>query len=202
MVPHGLIYTSDNKLAYIARRIDRKADGNKIHMEDFCQLSERLTEDKYKGSYEQCAKVIQLYSANPGLDISELFYRLVFCFITGNSDMHLKNFSLIKNGADGAWTLSSAYDMLAVNLIMKEDKEETALTLNGKKSRLQKKDFLAFATTVNIPGKAAEKMISKLISQAELFCSLARSPLLPKENQEEFVNLIKSRIARLCGTVN
>lgn len=197
-VLHSLIPLSDNSLAYITKRIDRDTTNpdvsNKIHMEDFCQLSERLTEDKYKGSYEQCAKIIKDFSSQPGLDLNEFFYRLVFCFITGNSDMHLKNFSLIhKNGI----TLSDAYDLLSVNLAMPDDKEETALTLNGKKSRIYKKDFLEFARSIKIPEDSAKKMILHLISLKDDFCNTARSSLLPEQMQQFLCDLITERCQRL-----
>ncbi len=195
-VPHSLIFSSDQKLSYITKRIDRHDNGDKVHMEDFCQLSQRLTEDKYKGSYEQCAKIIQQYSSQPGLDISELFYRLVFCFITGNSDMHLKNFSLIQSSL-GSWVLSPAYDLLPVNLIMAEDTEETALTLNGKKSRVTRKDFLSFAKNTGIPQAASEKMIARLLDKKSAFLRFARTPLLPRKMQEQFAKLIEDRCERL-----
>ena len=101
-------------------------------LEDFCQLSSRITADKYKGSYEGCGRVIQKFSKNVGIDASEFFYRLVFCFLTGNSDMHLKNFSLIENAPGSrVFGLSAAYDLLPVNVIVPEDREQMALTLNG-----------------------------------------------------------------------
>ena len=125
-VPNALIRL-DGKMAYITARIDRK--NNLLYaMEDFCQLSGRLTEDKYRGSYENCGKIIKKYSRNIGLDMTEFFYRLLFCFVTGNSDMHLKNFSLIEtHEASGIYTISPAYDLLSVNVIMPEDTEEFAL---------------------------------------------------------------------------
>lgn len=108
-VPHALVMGGEN-LAYITRRIDRvfgKDSVEMLAMEDFCQLDLRLTQDKYRGSYERCAKVIERYSSRSGLDLSELFYRLIFCFITGNSDMHLKNFSLIETAErSGKYVLS------------------------------------------------------------------------------------------------
>lgn len=198
-VPHSLIYTSDKRLAYITKRIDRTQASDKIHMEDFCQLSGRLTEDKYKGSYEQCGKIIQNYSSIPGLDLSDFFYRIIFCFVTGNSDMHLKNFSLIKNVQNGEWTLSKAYDLLPVNLIMPEDKEETALNLNGKKSKLKKSDFLALADTIKLNPKAAEKMIEKLFSKKQSLLQIAESPLLPEKMRENFCSLISARFDRLSS---
>ena len=194
--PHALIYVNNQTLAYIIKRMDRNEDGTKNHMEDLCQLSERLTEDKYKGSYEQCAKIIQKYSNQPLLDISDFYYRLLFCFITGNSDMHLKNFSLIQNTLN-EWKLADAYDLLSVNLVLKADKEETALTLNGKKSKIQRNDFLTFAKNCKIPEKAATKMINQILSFKEDFISIAKTELLPSEMQTDFINLIEDRCYRL-----
>ena len=102
-------------------------------MEDFCQLDGRLTEDKYRGSYERCAKIILAYSAQKGLDKTELFIRVVFSFVVGNSDMHLKHFSLIETAeASGEYILSAAYDMLSTNVVIPDDKEQMALTISGK----------------------------------------------------------------------
>lgn len=134
-VPFALLRTKDSQYAYITKRIDRIINKNNtelLAMEDFCQLDNRLTADKYKGSYERCAKVIEKYSDTDGLDESELFLRLVFSFVTGNSDMHLKNFSLIETKpGSNEYHLSQTYDMLPVNIIIKEDKDEFALTMNG-----------------------------------------------------------------------
>ena len=126
-VPHALVKSKDS-YAYITKRIDRvfSKDSNVklIAMEDFCQLDLRLTQDKYKGSCERCGNIIKKYSSRSGLDMSELFYRLVFSIIVGNSDMHLKNFSLIESeSGSGEYHLSPAYDLLPVNVIMPEDKE-------------------------------------------------------------------------------
>ena len=140
-VPHALLQLQDG-LAYITKRIDRVFEKDSVRMlamEDFCQLDLRLTEDKYRGSYERCEKIVERYSTRVGLDRTELFLRIVFSFLIGNSDMHLKNFSLLETQeGSGEYALSPAYDMLPVNLIMPEDEEELALTLNGKKMNLRK----------------------------------------------------------------
>ena len=114
VVPHSLIRFSDGELCYITRRIDRLDDGNKVPMEDMCQLTERLTEYKYKGSYEQIAKAIRRYSSAPQLDVVNFWEVVVFSWLTGNADMHLKNFSLY-NPMHGGYTLTPAYDMLATS---------------------------------------------------------------------------------------
>ena len=163
-VPFALIRMSGDHFStsYITRRIDRILPTRKnptlklLAMEDFCQLEQRLTENKYQGSYERCAKVISRYSQRPGLDLSELFLRVVFSFLVGNSDMHLKNFSLVETSAGSQrYVLSEAYDMLPVNVILPEDDEELALTVNGKKHHIHRNDFLKFAETSGISREAA-----------------------------------------------
>src|SRR5574344_208132 len=124
VVPHSLIRFKDGELCYITRRIDRDNNGGKIAMEDMCQLSERLTEYKYKGSYEQIAKLINKYSTTPKLDLTNYWEVVVFSWITGNSDMHLKNFSLYQMNKN-EHTFTPAYDLLSTALVMSEDTERS-----------------------------------------------------------------------------
>lgn len=196
VVPHGLIEV-DSKWAYISKRIDRL--NNELYaMEDFCQLSGRLTLDKYKSSYERCAGIIKKYSVMPGFDMSEFYLRLLVCFVTGNSDMHLKNFSLIeREPGSREYVLSSAYDLLPVNAIMPEDTEETALTLNGKKSNLKRKDFLAFADTAGLNNKAATRMIDSVVRRTDEAIRMCRTSFLNTALQDRMAALIKERSARL-----
>ena len=200
-VPHALVKSKDS-YAYITKRIDRvfSKDSNVklIAMEDFCQLDLRLTQDKYKGSCERCGNIIKKYSSRSGLDMTELFYRLVFSFIVGNSDMHLKNFSLIESeSGSGEYHLSPAYDLLPVNVIMPEDKEEFALPINGKKRNIHRKDFLIFAAGCGIAKLAAEKMIEQLISMVPIFIEMCCNSLMPQDMKEAFIELVDKRVSVL-----
>lgn len=199
-VPNALIKVN-NQLAYITKRIDRIQKGEEINlfaMEDFCQLSERPTEEKYKSSYERCVKIIREYSSKTGLDISDFFYRLLFCFITGNSDMHLKNFSLIENAPGSReFELSAAYDLLPVNIAMPEDKEEFALTMNGKKANLKHSDFIAFAKVAGINENVSQKMISRILSFKEKYLAAVKESYLSEHLKENFIELINERCNKL-----
>ena len=200
-VPHALVKSKDS-YAYITKRIDRvfSKDSNVklIAIEDFCQLDLRLTQDKYKSSYERCGNIIKKYSSRSGLDMSELFYRLVFSFIVGNSDMHLKNFSLIESeSGSGEYHLSPAYDLLPVNVIMPEDKEEFALPINGKKRNIHRKDFLIFAAGCGIAKLAAEKMIEQLIFMEPVFIDMCCNSLMPQDMKEAFIELVDKRVSAL-----
>ena len=199
-VPHALIRSKDT-FAYITKRVDRAFDKAGVHMfamEDFCQLAGRTTADKYKGSYENCGKIIRRYSQNTGLDLAELYYRLLFCFVTGNSDMHYKNFSLIeKEPGSRMFGLSAAYDLLPVNVILPEDKEETALTLNGKKRNIRKKDFLQLGTNLGISEHTAETFIKRIDSLESLFCEMIEESYVEEKMKTSLTALIKERMKRL-----
>ena len=201
VVPHALV-KMNRSYAYITKRIDREVFGSDVRlyaMEDFCQLSNRLTQDKYKGSYEACGRIIKKYSMHPGLDLSELFIRVVFSFIIGNSDMHLKNFSLReRESGSREFMLSSAYDMLPVNIVIPEDEEQLALTLNGKKRNLRKKDFLIFAEQCELPKKAALNMMNKICSMEENFIRECEESYLSEEQKISTIDLIRERIKVLA----
>ncbi len=195
-VPHALI-KGNTGLAYITRRIDRKVNKDNIEMlamEDFCQLDLRLTEDKYRGSYERCAKIITMHSSRIGIDMAEFFIRLVFSFIVGNSDMHLKNFSLIETAeGSGEYVLSPAYDLLPVNANMPADKEQFALPMNGKKTNIRKKDFLVFADECGIARTTAEKLIENLVALTPKWLEMCENSLLPTELKERLTAIINER---------
>lgn len=166
-------------------------------MEDMCQLTERLTEDKYKGSYEQIAKAVLKYSENPGLDLINFFEQVVFCFLTGNADMHLKNFSLIKQRGTG-FVLAPAYDMVASALVVKDDTEELALHLNGKKRKLGRKDFDSVMVSFKIlDGRTIENIYQKFAGSIDKWLQFIPQSFLPEHMQEEYINLIRDKASRL-----
>lgn len=195
-VPFALIETLPKKnYAYITKRIDRifqKKSYQKLAMEDFCQLSEKLAKDKYHGSYEMGAKIIKKYSSQPGIDLAEYFLRIVFSFAVGNSDMHLKNFSLILINKE--YRLAEAYDLLATNIVIPEDKEQLALTLNGKKSNLKKNDFLEFAQNINIPLASSQKMIEKVVKLENIYSEMVKNSYISKKQKGLLEKLIKERM--------
>lgn len=164
-------------------------------MEDFCQLSRRLTQDKYRGSYENCGRIIKKYSEIPGVDLSEMFLRVVGSFVMGNSDMHLKNFSLRETEpGNRKFQLSKAYDMLPVNVIMPEDQEQLALTINGIKRNIHRKEFLILAESCGLMAKVAERMIAKVCGLKEKFLKQVDEAYLSEDQKEKVKELIVERI--------
>lgn len=200
-VPFALLRlpSQNNSFVYITKRIDR-SEGKILAMEDFCQLDGRLTEDKYHGSYERCGKIIAKYSSSKGLDMAELFLRVIFSFVVGNSDMHLKNFSLIEESEGNArYSLSAAYDMLSTNVVIPADKEQLALTVNGKKQNIRRKDFFIFADTIGINKKSAEKMIDKILKLKDVYISMCNLSYLPEDIKASLISLIENRCLVLKG---
>jgi serine/threonine-protein kinase HipA len=193
-VPHSLVKLSDNTLCYITKRVDRNKQ-QKLHMEDMCQLTERLTEDKYKGSHEQVAKAILKYSDTPLLDVVKFYELVLFSFLTGNADMHLKNFSLLEQ--NDKFTLCPAYDMLATALVNKADKEELALTLNGKKSKLKYHDFVTAFENSSLNQKVLDNALAKFYNTKNKMFACLDSSFLSQNFKDEYKTLLKERFARL-----
>ena len=194
-VPHSLIRFKDGSLAYITKRIDRDKKSCKIPMEDMCQLTEKLTEQKYKGSHEQIARKIVEFSAFPVLDLINYFEVLLFCYLTGNADMHLKNFSLYKG--TGEYTFAPSYDLLSTKLVILEDDEELALTLNGKKRKLKKSDFDNLLKTFKVDEKAIENVYEKFRKVLPQWYDFIDVSFLPEQMKEKYKQLIQNRSAIL-----
>lgn len=195
VVPHSLIRLKSGKLAYITKRIDR-IKGRKLHMEDMCQLTEKLTEDKYRGSYEQIAKTISKYSATPGLDVVNFFEQVLFSFLTGNADMHLKNFSLISQPGVGP-ILSPAYDMVATTLVNPADDEDLALTLNGKKKKLRANDFFVAFNTLKLDSRQQENIFKKMRKAQNLWMDFINISFLSDDFKARYKDLIAERFDRI-----
>lgn len=196
-VPHALIRMKNGELAYISRRIDREGE-RRIPMEDMCQLSGRLTEDKYQGSYEQIGRIVKQHAANTGFDLTRFAEVVLFSFLTGNADMHLKNFSL-RYGDGGTAALAPAYDLVATKLVLPEDTEEMALTLNGKKRRLTGDDLRTFCDTIGLTEKQTRSLIARLTSVAERFPALLEESFLPDDLKKTFAALVAERRERMLG---
>lgn len=194
VVPHCLIRMKDGSLGYLTRRIDRTVKGEKIAMEDMCQLTERQTEHKYKSSYEQIAKAIRQYSSTPQLDVTNFLEVVYFSWLTGNNDMHLKNFSLYCPAND--YRLTPAYDMLNVAIANPKDDEELALTLNGKKKRIKDTDFeKAFVTCGILPG-IFENIKKKYLRLLPKFLVAIDDSFLNAEQKDNYKQLLAERLGR------
>ena len=195
VVPHSLIRLADGRLGYITKRIDRTGKGEKIDMEDMCQLTLHPTEYKYKGSYEQIAKAITQYSSTPKLYLTDYMLLLLFCFVTGNNDMHLKNFSLYRPSED--YKLTPAYDLLNIAIANPKDTEELALSLSGRKTKLRRTDFLNAAKSMGLEEKVVLRLIASLHKAFPKWQTLIRNSFLSEDMKEAYEELVISRLARL-----
>ncbi|MGL4631316.1 MAG: HipA domain-containing protein, partial [Leadbetterella sp.] len=159
------------------------------------QLTERLTEDKYKGSHEQVAKALLKYSDAPLLDVGNFYEYVLFSFLTGNADMHLKNFSLLET-EDGKYTLCPAYDMLSTALVNPSDNEELALTLNGKKSKLKYDDFLAAYSNAGLSKKLLDKTLENFYYCRLEMAEVVNNSFLPNDLKDAYKELLALRFKR------
>ena len=192
-VPCSLIRLGSCELAYITKRIDRADDGSKIHMLDMFQITDAV--DKYKGSMERVGKAIAEYSSNTLLDKLRYFEVVLFCYLTGNNDMHLKNFSLFQQLDN--WTLSPAYDLLNVSLANPKDTEEMALTIEGKKRRLSRKMFERFGLGLGLNSKQIEGVFGRFQKQIPAALDLCERAFLSQESKEGYLEIFRLRCAKL-----
>ena len=195
---HTLIRLADGELGYLTLRMDRGKKGEKISMLDMCQLTNRLTEHKYYGTYPQLAETIKKYSSAPMLDVQRFWEVVLFSWMTGNSDMHCKNFSLIDTGK-GEYVLSPAYDLLAVLLADPADSEEMALSfaVGGAKGGFNRDTFMTAFTQSGIPATIAEKMIERMKSYLPKWKEIITQSFIPEEMKANYYSLLDKRCKAL-----
>ena len=192
---HTLIRLADGELGYLTLRMDRGRKGEKFSMLDMCQLTNRLTEHKYYGTYQQLAETVKKYSSAPMLDVQRFWEVVLFSWITGNSDMHCKNFSLVDTGS-GEYALAPAYDLLAVLLADPEDTEEMAMsfTIGGAKSGFARSTFMTAFVQSGIPSIVAARLIERMKSNLPAWQELIGQSFLPDKMKANYRQLLTKRI--------
>ncbi len=193
VVPSSLIRLESGELSYITKRVDRSEDGEKIHMLDMFQITEAF--DKYKSSMEKIGRALHNYSENTMLDKIFLFELSLFSFLTGNNDMHLKNFSMIKSPS--GWILAPAYDLLNVSIILPEDKEELALTLEGKKKKLKKEHFVKFGIGLELTEKQIDSVFKRMLANKFSAIEWIDRSFLSDKMKDAYKEKLESRYTQL-----
>lgn len=199
-VPHALLRLRDGSFAYITRRVDRQgrpgsARYRKLHMEDMAQVTERITEHKYRGSHEQVAKSLREHTGEPTAAVLEFYEQVLFGFLTGNSDMHLKNFSIISD-EEGRYMMAPAYDHIATTLVL-EDSEELALTLNGRKSRITRADFETAMRAAGLNERAILNLFNRMKKALPKWNDFITLGFVPEELKARYRALIAERAGRM-----
>ena len=192
IVPHTLIRMKDGSIGYLTKRIDRTKKGDKIAMEDMCQLTERQTEHKYRSSYEQIGKAIRKYSTYPQLDMVDFLELVYFSWLTGNNDMHLKNFSLYSPASEPV--LTPAYDLLSAAISNPADDEELALNLNGKKKHLKDSDFVMAFRTCGVPEIVFDRIKKKYLDLLPKFEEEIQRSFLSEDLKASYIELLHKRM--------
>jgi len=192
-----LLELADGSPAYLVKRFDRFKKGNrmeKLSCEDIHQVLGGP--DKYAGSHSQIARAIRNYCSFAPLELQRFYELAIFNFAIGNGDAHRKNFSLLTD-QKGIVALSPAYDLVSSRLVIPEEAEEMALTLNGKRNRLKRNDFLVFAESMQIEMKYADIKIGELLALGDKFRDMITDSALTIQLQERFLEIITKRLNRL-----
>lgn len=189
VVPSSLIRLQSGELSYITKRIDRTEKREKVHMLDMFQITEAF--DKYRSSMERVGKALSDYSNNPLLDKVFFFELALFSFLTGNNDMHLKNFSMIES--QSGWVLSPAYDLLNVAIVNPDDEEELALTLQGKKKKLKREHFGQLGKDLELTSKQFEGVFKRFQKNKTKALKLVGQSFLSDKMKGEYISLLEDR---------
>jgi serine/threonine-protein kinase HipA len=192
---HGLIYTKDNSFSYFIKRFDRYGKNNKRGVEDFAQLSGKTRDTKYNSSMEKVVEILDNFCAFPALEKAKLFRLILFNFLVGNEDMHLKNFSLLTDGPVVA--LSPAYDLVNTSIALHNPKEEIALPIKGKKRSLSKNLlFHYFAEDkLGLTEKSIDTITDDMHKSLPTWRENIQNSFLSSTMKEKYLSLIQERAA-------
>ena len=194
---HGLLRAKDDSWVYFVKRYDREGRTGKVHVEDFAQLSGATRVTKYDSSLERVVQLVEQFCTFPAIEKPKLAKRLLFCFLTGNEDMHLKNFSIWMQ--DGVVSLTPAYDLLNSTLVLENAKEESALPLQGKKRKLTKELWLDYfcKERLNLNEGQIDKIVKDLQKAMPAFNELIKQSLLSEDRQAGYRTILHARAKRL-----
>ncbi|NOX47481.1 MAG: HipA domain-containing protein [Chlorobi bacterium] len=194
---HGLVFSKDRSLTYFIRRFDREGRNKKLAVEDFAQLAGLNREAKYSYTVEKLISLVETYCTFPVLEKSKLYRRILFNFLIGNEDMHLKNYSVItKKGITG---LAPAYDFLNSTILIKGDAEETALKIKGKNKNLTRQILIDYLgkERMKLPDRLIESTLTDFSNLKRPFAKFIDSSFLDDNNKELYLMLFEKRIGRL-----
>lgn len=194
---HGLVYSKDGSLSYFIKRFDRFGKNKKYPQEDFAQLTGNTRETKYDWSMEKIVPVIANYCTFPAIENVKLYRLVLFCFLTGNEDMHLKNFSLITRGVKT--DLTPAYDLLNTTIAIKNVSEEIALPMRGKKANLTKRDLVQYfgRERLLLNAKVIASILESFTVKKMAIYDLIQQSFLNKELKQRYQELVEERYKRL-----
>ena len=168
-LPSGI--NAIGKHAYAIKRFDRAASGERVHMEDFAQVFGVYPERKYdRASYRNIAEVIWTEVGEVG--IVEFVRRLVFNFLIGNADMHLKNWSLIYPDRRSA-ALAPAYDFVSTIAYLPDDRLALTFVDSKQFSSITNDQFERFAAKARLPTKLTLDTVHETVAR---FAETWRNP--------------------------
>lgn len=194
---HGMVYCADGTFSYFVKRFDRHGRAAKLHVEDFAQLAGKSRDTKYDSSMEQVVRIIDDRCSFPVPQRLELFRRTLFCLLTGNEDMHLKNFSVICR--DPLVELSPAYDMVNTAIAMAAAQpEDLALPLNGKKRNLTRRDVFGYfaAERLALPHPVVDRTRDRFRAVLPHWYALIERSFLSPDSRHAYRALVGTRATR------
>ncbi len=206
---NAIAFCPDGRLVYITKRFDYANDGSKIAQEDFASLAGKATHThgkdfKYMGSYEDVASLLRKYTAAWAVEMTHLFSIVVFNYLFGNGDAHLKNFSL-QQTADGDYILTPAYDLLNTSLhiddgdfalqdgLMPQEFHSEIYRRTGHPCR---DDFATFGRRIGVLPKKMEAILDQFATEQPLVNDLINRSFLDDRCKRMYKRSYEERLRR------
>jgi len=194
---HGMIRCKDGSLSYFVRRFDRTGRKGKLPVEDFAQLAGLSRETKYDFTIEKMVRIIDKHCTFPVPEKFRFFRLVLFCFLTGNEDMHLKNFSLITR--NNKVEFSPAYDLLNSTLALGGTEEEMALMLAGKRKEFRRRELIDYfgREQLKLTDAAIREVLTALLQARPKWEALIGTSFLDPQMRKDYLSLMGARFRRL-----
>ncbi len=125
---HRLLNAKSERPILLVKRFDRDESGRVPFLSAMTLM--QLRDASEGGSYAELAGVIQKVSSQPKVDLFELWRRMTFNSMTGNTDDHLRNHGFLRD--QQGWRLAPAYDLNPNPLQYKRRRH--ALSFDGESS--------------------------------------------------------------------
>lgn len=207
---NAVAFFDSNEIVYLTKRFDILPDGSKIPQEDFASLAGKTNlthgEDfKYSGSYVDVARLIQKYLSAWPIEMERFFRLIVFNYLFGNDDAHLKNFS-VQQTRDGDYMFTPAYDLLNSTLHITDDNDfalDGGLFENQYKSEVYNQkghpcqtDFQTFGRLIGLKEVQVRRVLAMFLNPQPVVYDLIDRSFLNSEMKRMYKRSYDERLAR------
>ncbi|WP_099074288.1 type II toxin-antitoxin system HipA family toxin [Proteus alimentorum] len=201
------------EFAFVIKRYDRiGSDAVRLHQEQLdgaMEINDKygFVDGKKNVSYETAAKYLITNIDSSLKSKRDIFQRIVFAYVLGNNDYHLRNMGIILPN-DAPPSLAPIYDFVSVVpypsafteylalplLALEENNVGISPGLNSKYGEYIGLDFILLAENIGISLKLAHKLIHNIINSHQLIIDTYNESHMPEEHRKLVLAYVARRI--------